>query len=68
MGKTVRDRAIDGGLLRPDRCAWSPDSEGPDIWATECGELFYLTCQTPHGNKMRFCCYCGGALVEGCDR
>ena len=44
-------------------CAWTQeDDEG--AWATDCGELFVLNDGVPSENRMRFCCYCGGALTE----
>ena len=63
--RTVRDFAIEEGLLRPDTCTWTPTDEGTDTWATSCDNLFMLSCDTPLAHGMRFCCFCGGALVEG---
>ena len=40
-------------------CRWSEDRNGN--WETKCGEL---TQGTPKTNKMAFCCYCGGKLIE----
>lgn len=51
--------------VRPKSCTWTPDDEGTDTWATSCDNLFLLSCDTPHTHGMRYCCYCGGALVEG---
>lgn len=36
-------------------------------YETECGESFVITNGTPHDNGMKFCCYCGGNLIEEVD-
>ena len=45
-------------------CHWTDDTD-PDfnVWRTDCGEAFTFLEAGPTENKMRFCCYCGLALV-----
>lgn len=43
-------------------CCWTEDFAGN--WSAQCGEQFVLVEGSPHDNKMMFCCYCGGRLVE----
>lgn len=45
-----------------DTCEWTPSDEGEDLWDTQCGHLFILTCGTPKDHGFRFCCYCGKPL------
>lgn len=52
-----------GELPEPGACAWTQE-EDEGAWATDCGELFVLNDGVPSENRMRFCCYCGGALTE----
>lgn len=47
---------------RDATCTWTQDGDG--IWQTSCGEGFVFDCDGPTGNKLKFCCYCGKALVE----
>jgi hypothetical protein len=44
---------------------WALDSDVDwgDSWDTACGEKFTFIDSGPEDNKMRFCPYCGGALV-----
>jgi len=42
-------------------CAWTEDEDGN--WHTGCGQVFNLCMGTPDENKLRFCPYCGKALV-----
>lgn len=42
-------------------CDWTEDEDGN--WHTGCGEMFVFTTDGPVENKMRFCPYCGKALV-----
>lgn len=44
------------------RCTWAEDSDGD--WLTDCGHAFTLTNGKPAEHGMRYCCYCGAALVE----
>ncbi len=49
-------------------CLWSPyprPSEG--AWGTSCGRIhvFFSGTETPEGQGMLFCCYCGKSLEEG---
>ena len=60
-----RIERVGQGMIRPDTCTWTPTDEGTDTWATRCDNLFMLSCDTPLAHGMRFCCYCGGQLVEG---
>lgn len=43
-------------------CVWTQSEF--DLWETDCNGAFQLNDGGPHDNDMRFCCYCGGALVE----
>jgi hypothetical protein len=45
------------------RCCWTYDDE-LSAWDTECGECFVCEDGSPHENKMLFCSFCGGKLVE----
>lgn len=45
-------------------CEWSQDGEESDCWITDCGQNFYLEDGTPLGNGLKFCCFCGGPLIE----
>jgi hypothetical protein len=48
----------------PNVCHWTDDTD-PDfnVWRTGCGEMFTFLEDGPTENKMRYCCYCGLALV-----
>jgi hypothetical protein len=54
------------GVPRDSDCTWQYNSDefGEDTWATSCGETFLINDGVPSDNKMKFCCYCGGSLVE----
>lgn len=43
-------------------CGWVQDSDGS--WETGCGHIFEITEGTPAENSFKFCCYCGGPLIE----
>lgn len=43
-------------------CNWEQNKDG--FWETDCGEIFVINDGTPYDNKMIFCCYCGGVLLE----
>lgn len=43
-------------------CTWQSDEDGN--WHTECGEIFVIIDGTPTENKMRYCPYCGGGLMQ----
>lgn len=43
-------------------CVWAEDFEGN--WETQCDQLFVIIDAKPSENGMKFCCYCGGDLVE----
>ena len=51
---------IDRAIMSRSCCEWKGD-EG--FWETSCGSEFYLD-GTPRGNKMNFCLFCGGRLIE----
>ena len=44
-------------------CVWTEERAG--VWMTDCGEDFTLDEETPSGNGMKFCCFCGLELVDG---
>jgi hypothetical protein len=47
------------------KCVWTWSADEETVWSTECGEMFQFENDcTPTENKMKFCCYCGGKLVE----
>lgn len=53
-------------VAKPD-CNWFNDQtawENDGGWDTTCGNRFYLCEGSPSENDMKFCCYCGGQLVE----
>lgn len=43
-------------------CTWEQDANG--IYETSCGEAYEVSYGTPNDNEMRYCCYCGGKLVQ----
>lgn len=43
-------------------CRWTVDDDG--VWNTDCGHDFVIIDATPAENEMKFCCYCGYALVQ----
>lgn len=43
-------------------CHWGEDSDG--YWETSCGNMFSITYGTPAKNDFKFCCYCGGKLIQ----
>lgn len=49
-------------------CTWKQCSgEGgcyDETWETDCDNMFTLNEGTPSDNRMKFCCFCGGELVE----
>ena len=47
-------------------CIWSQDDayDGDGNWNSSCGETFMFIDDTPKGNGMKFCCYCGSRLIE----
>lgn len=52
-------------LWRADKaCSWAQDGVGEDHWDTGCRKRFTLMDGSPSENRMRFCCYCGGDLIE----
>ena len=47
-------------------CTWEHDAE-IDAYETTCGNTFIVGEGTPAENDMKFCCFCGGALIEAID-
>lgn len=45
-------------------CTWTNDDPESNFWVTECGKSFEVNDGTPLENDMRFCCFCGGELIE----
>ena len=47
-------------------CKWTEDIDGDGevSWDTECKQKFCFIEGGPKDNKMNFCCYCGGELIE----
>jgi hypothetical protein len=47
-------------------CIWRQDDayDGDGNWSTSCGEMFTFIDDTPKGNGMKYCCYCGAPLSE----
>jgi len=43
-------------------CFWREDCDD-EMWSTECGEGAAIE-DTPAENGMRYCCFCGRALVQ----
>lgn len=41
-------------------CTWAEDIDA--IWNTDCGQSFVFEEDTPTGNRMNYCCYCGKRL------
>lgn len=61
----VAEVALDCGV-KPAACIWEYNSDkfGEDTWQTSCGNSFILLEGVPNDNKMKYCCYCGGSLIE----
>ncbi len=51
---------------KPKPCIWKEDLsfDGDVSWDTECGQKFCFIDGGPKENGMKFCCYCGGELIE----
>ena len=46
-------------------CRWSPMNPNENgAWETQCGEAFWFEVGTPTDNNMKFCPFCGGALIQ----
>lgn len=45
-------------------CEWTDEHE-TGCWATSCDDMFRLMAGSPSANRMWFCCFCGGRIVEG---
>lgn len=61
-GRGGRGSGAVGGDEMNAPCVWAQDDEGH--WDTACENRFTLNEGCPSDNRMRFCCYCGKALVE----
>lgn len=49
--------------MRPcEACTWCESSDGDEVYSTSCGHDFQFSSEPPH-DWMRYCCYCGGAVV-----
>ena len=49
-----------------NNCIWVEVSDPDiDLWCSSCGEEFHLETDTPSGNHMKCCCYCGKEITEG---
>ena len=44
------------------KCEWTEDSDG--TWNTDCKSAFVLNDGNPAENGFKFCCYCGGQLIQ----
>lgn len=50
---------------RESECKWKCNvNDWADWWDTGCGGSYTIMEGTPKENKMRFCPYCGGKIVE----
>lgn len=48
----------------PDEiCNWNQEDDDWGSYETDCGQSFNLTDGTPDDNNLKFCCFCGKALV-----
>ena len=47
---------------RPRECVWQDDPREP-YWSTECGDAYTFLEGGPKDNGMKYCCYCGGAIL-----
>lgn len=47
------------------QCTWRfDDGYDGESWDTSCGEKFVFIDGGPIQNSLRFCCYCGGQMIE----
>lgn len=52
-------------LKTETECEWTPeDDEYWSYWDTACGQAFSFEADGPTENKFKFCCFCGGTLVQ----
>jgi len=69
-GRPITEEGVKAilALVEKDRgtCEWKPDDpDGEnDLWATGCGETFYLIDESPAKNGMKYCCFCGKPIKE----
>ena len=47
-------------------CEWRQGNlwDTPDVWDTECGEMFYFGDGKPCEDGIDYCCYCGKKIVR----
>lgn len=68
--KWVRDETCEPVANGPEQpkpvaaCEWALDDPDYGVWVTGCGEAHAISEGSPEQNSMKFCCYCGGNLVE----
>lgn len=43
----------------PKTCVWQETDCDNRVWETECGNTHLIYADTPIGNGMKYCCYCG---------
>jgi hypothetical protein len=47
--------------LAREKCQWSEDGNGAH--ETQCGQCFEFTHGGVQANGLKYCCFCGGAIV-----
>ena len=55
---------LEENVILIDHCTWTLDDPSENAWETQCDNIFVLDDATPNENKMRYCCFCGGRLLE----
>jgi hypothetical protein len=45
-------------------CHWYRQDIDDNTWDTTCRQSFCIEDDGPAANGFKFCCYCGGALIE----
>lgn len=58
------ESAVRSLVERPVSCTWTYSSDDYSSWDTECEQAFCIESETPEKNDFKFCCYCGGRLVQ----
>lgn len=53
-------------IERRETCEWEEDDyRGSGVFVTDCGTAFiFEEASTPVESDMRFCCFCGGRLIQ----
>jgi hypothetical protein len=49
-------------VAKPKPCEWTEDADA--VWNTGCGNASVLEEGSPADNDYKFCCYCGGAILQ----